>query len=659
MANTSIGTAWIQIKPTTTGLRQAIDKELNVDTTDIGSKAGAGWGNSFVGTLKTVITTAAIGNFIKDAIGVRADFGASISQIAATLGYSMEELNDSSSEATQTMKQLSDFAREMGQNTVFTANESAQALNYMALAGYDAQTSMAMLPTVLNLAAAGNFELATASDMVTDAQTALGLSLEQTNALVDQMAKTASRSNTSVAQLGEGILTVGATAKDLKGGTAELNASLGLLADNGLKGAEGGTKLRNVLLSLQKPTTNGKKALESLGVSVFDTEGKIRGLSEIFPELQEKIQGLSDQEKVTVLGDIFNVRDLAAANALIGTSAERWRELTNEISNADGAAEEMAAVQLDNLEGDITLLKSAFEGFQIALGGVLEPILRPLLQGLTDFFSFLAENEVVMDAFIAILTAIAGVLIASLVPAIWATTTALLANPLTWIVLAIAAVILGIIELVKHFDIIKEALGTLWENITIIFQGIVGWFSELWERFKNFIGKIRDAWSNFWDSLITRVSEIATFIGSAVSNIFKTAINAVLAFIENFINSPIRLINKFIGLINKTFGAIGVNIGLIGEIKLPRLAKGGIVAGIGTDNSDSNLYALSKGEYVIKAASARQIGYDNLDRMNRTGETPGKSEIINNITINGYEKDPNELATIISRKIALRTQGVF
>lgn len=659
MASTSIGTAWIQIKPTTKGLRQAIDKELNVETGDAGSKAGTNWGNSFVGTLKTVITAAAIGNFIKDAIGVSADFGANISQIAATLGYSMSELNDSSSEAAQTMERLSAFAREMGETTVFTANESAQALNYMALAGYDAETAIKTLPTVLNLAAAGNFELATASDMVTDAQTALGLSLEQTNALVDQMARTASRSNTSVAQLGEGILTVGANARILKGGTAELAASLGLLADNGLKGTEGGTKLRNILVRLQKPTKNGKEALDNLGVSIFDAEGNIRSLAEIFPELQKGLQGLSDQERTAALGNIFNLRDLAAANALIETSTERWSELVDEIQNADGAAQEMASVQLDNLRGDITLLKSAFEGFQIALGGVLEPILRPLLQGLTNFFSFLAENEVVMDAFIAILTTVAGVLVTSLVPAIWATTTALLANPLTWIVVAIAAVVLGIIELIKHFDIVKEALGILWDNITTVFQGVVGWFSELWERFKSFINGIREAWGTFWNNLVTGVSEIATFIASAVSNIFKTAINSVLAFIENFINSPIRLINKFIGLINKAFGFVGVNIGLIGEIKLPRLAKGGIVAGVGTDTSDSNLYMLSKGEYVIKAASARQIGYDNLDRMNRTGETSGKTEVVNNITINGYEKDPNELATLISRKIALRTQGVF
>ena len=137
--------------------------------------------------------------------------------------------------------ELRDFAQEMGSTTAFSATEAADALNYMALAGYDAETSMTMLPNVLNLAAAGGMELATASDMVTDSQTALGLSLEETSTLVDQMALASSKTNTSVSQLGEAILSIGGTAKNLSGGTTELNQVLGLLADNGIKGAEAGT----------------------------------------------------------------------------------------------------------------------------------------------------------------------------------------------------------------------------------------------------------------------------------------------------------------------------------------------------------------------------------------------------------------------------------
>lgn len=195
-----------------------------------------------VNTVATATKTAmvaggvAVGAFGLDATKTAMNFDTSMSQVVATMGYGVDELHTAGSEASNTYKQLSDFAQQMGASTKFSASESADALNFMALAGYDAQTSMEMLPNVLNLAAAGSMELADASDMVTDAQSALGLSLDETSQLVDKMAAASSKSNTSVSQLGSAILTVGGTAKTLAGGTTELSTALGLLADNGIKG---------------------------------------------------------------------------------------------------------------------------------------------------------------------------------------------------------------------------------------------------------------------------------------------------------------------------------------------------------------------------------------------------------------------------------------
>ena len=151
--------------------------------------------------------------------------------------------------------------------------------------------------------------------------------------------------------------------------------------------------------------------------------------------------------------------------------------------------------------------------------------------------------------------------------------------------------------------------------------------------------------------------QFAANFGQFITGIFKGAINGMISFIENFINTPINLINGFLDIINGAFGFLGVNIGHIDLIHLPRLASGGLVRGVGTDTSDSNLYALSKGEYVIRAAAARDIGYDNLKRMNETGEISNSQMV--NITINGYNKSPEELATIISRKIAFNQRGVI
>ena len=320
---------------------------------------------------------------LADTLNTFKDFEAGMSQVAATMGYSVEELNNPASEASQNLATLTDFAKEMGAKTAFSATQAAEALNYMALAGYDAETSMAMLPNVLNLAAAGGIDLAYASDMVTDAQSALGLTLEQTSMMVDQMARTSSKTNTSVAQLGEAFLTVGGTAKNLSGGVTELSTMLGVLADNGVKGSEGGTALRNIILSLSAPTDKAAKTLKSLGVQAFDAQGNMRPLNETFLDLQSALNNLSGEAKTQALDEIFNKTDLKSVEALLGTSADRYNELADAIGNAEGAAQNMADVQLDNLAGSLTLLQRAAEGVKIAIGEKLQPYAKGLVDWVT------------------------------------------------------------------------------------------------------------------------------------------------------------------------------------------------------------------------------------------------------------------------------------
>ena len=312
---------------------------------------------------------AGMAKFSADAIGVGSDFDKSMSQVAATMGVTADQIGN-----------LRDFAMDMGATTAFSATEAADALNYMALAGYDAETSMKMLPNVLNLAAAGNMDLARASDMVTDTQSALGLSLEDTALLVDKMAKASSKSNTSVEQLGDAMLTVGGTAKSLKGGTTELATMLGVLADNGIKGAEGGTALRNVILALSAPTDVAAKKLDELGVSAYDADGNMRALPDVFADLNAAMDGMTQGEKTDVLNTIFNKVDLKSANALLATTGSRFNELEAAIDGASGAAQEMASTQLDNLAGDVTLFKSALEGAKITLSSALTPALRNFVQ---------------------------------------------------------------------------------------------------------------------------------------------------------------------------------------------------------------------------------------------------------------------------------------
>lgn len=346
-----------------------------------GSVLKKGFGTAAkVGAVAVTAASTAVVAFGKSAVEAGQTFDKSMAQVAATMGYTVDQLNTEGSEAANTYNTLRDFAQKMGSETAFSASEAAEALNYMALAGYDAETSMKMLPNVLNLASAGTMSLSNASDMVTDAQSALGLTLDETSALVDKMAKASSKSNTSVSQLGEAILTIGGTANVLKGGTTELSAALGILADNGIKGAEGGTHLRNVLLSLSAPTDTAAETLASLGVKTTDASGNLRSLESIMGDLNKALAGMGEADKAKIISQIFNKTDIAAVNALLSTSGSRWKELSSAIDNSKGSAEAMAKTQLDNLAGDVTLFKSALEGAQIAISDGLTPTLRTFVQ---------------------------------------------------------------------------------------------------------------------------------------------------------------------------------------------------------------------------------------------------------------------------------------
>ena len=322
-------------------------------------------------------------------VKVGMNFESSMSQVAATMGITTEEIANGS-DAFETMKQA---AKDAGATTAFSATESAEALNYLALAGYDAEKAAEVLPSVLNLAAAGSMDLAYASDLVTDSMSALGIEATKSNVdeFGDKMAKTASKANTGVSQLGEAILTVGGTAKDLAGGTTELNTVLGILADNGIKGSEGGTALRNMILSLEAPTDKAAGQMEALGLAVFDANGEMRPMQDIMADLNKAMANMTSGERTQALNTIFNKVDLKSVNALLGTSTERWNELSDAIDNSTGAMQSMADVQLDNLEGDITLLQSAMEGLGITAYESVSDPLRDAVQAITEFVGEVAD----------------------------------------------------------------------------------------------------------------------------------------------------------------------------------------------------------------------------------------------------------------------------
>lgn len=392
-----------ELEKGTANLKEYADKleKTGEKATDVGKKMTKGVTAPIVGAGTAAVKTAA-------------DFESAMSQVQATMGITKDATSEVSGQTVNTMDSLNELAKTMGEKTAFSASECAEALNYLALAGYDAQDMTDTLPTVLNLAAAGGIDLASASDMVTDAMSALGMGVSEADTMVDQMSKTASTTNTSVAQLGEGILTIGATAKSIKGGTAELNTALGILANNGIKGAEGGTHLRNVILSLQNPTDAASGKLKELGVAVYDSEGNMRSMNDILGDLNNSMNGMTSEEKSNIISTIFNKTDLAAVNSLLDNTGTAWDDLQNAIADSGGAAQQMADTQLDNLEGQLTLLKSALEGLAISIGEILMPYIKNCVehvQKLVDKFNGLDEGTKKTIVTIALIVAAIGPLI--------------------------------------------------------------------------------------------------------------------------------------------------------------------------------------------------------------------------------------------------------
>lgn len=475
------------------------------------------------------------------------EFDSSMSQVAATMGYTVDQLNDSTSEEAQNFQKLRDYAQEMGKSTSFSATQVADALNYMALAGYDAETSMDMLPNVLNLAAAGGIDLASASDMVTDAQSALGLSLDETAELVDKMAMASSKSNTSVAQLGDAILTVGGTAKNLSGGTTELSTALGILADNGIKGAEGGTALRNIILSLSAPTDQAAALMKELGLEVYDADGNMRPLNDTFNDLNSILGGMTQAEQTEVLNTLFNKVDLKSANALLANSGERFDELSGYIDEAQGSAQAMADTQLDNLDGDITHLKSAFEGLQIQISDKLTPYLRTFVQLLTGFITNIDQY---LPIIIALATAFGTLAVAlNMKKMIDSVTTSvkglfllLSANPIAVVVAAIAGLVAWFVYMYKTNEEFRQKVQQVWATVKEVWDKISAKIIEAFKKAWAYLGPVLQTLKETFDKVFRKVYEIV----SAAFEKIQAIIGFIMPIVQGIVEVGFEKIRKFI-----------------------------------------------------------------------------------------------------------------
>lgn len=366
-------------------------KEAGEEGEEFGDKS-----TSAVEGVASALAAAGIANVVReiaeayiDCIKVAAEFEQSMSNVEALSGATDGE-----------MTRLSGLAKELGATTKFTALESADAMGYMGMAGWNAQQMIAGMPGVLNLAAASGEDLATVSDIVTDSLTAFGMTAEDTNRYVDVLATAATNANTNVALMGESFKYVAPLAGALKYNCEDMAVAIGVLANSGIKGSEAGTALRGYLTRLAKPTKETSDAMEELGLSLSDGQGRMYSFMEIMEQTRDRFSGLNEEQKAFYAAALAGKRGISGLLAIVNASESDFAELSNAISNSTGAAKKMADIKMDNAAGQMTLMKSAFEAVQTSIGEQFTPSLADaygeiakILSGVNEFIQ--ANPEVV------------------------------------------------------------------------------------------------------------------------------------------------------------------------------------------------------------------------------------------------------------------------
>ena len=404
---------------------------------------------------------------LADTVNTYKDFESAMSQVRAISGATESQL-----------EQLTTKAKEMGATTKFTAQESAEAFNYMAMAGWKTEDMLGGIEGILNLAAASGADLGTTSDIVTDALTAFKMEAGDAGHFADVLAAAASNANTDVNMMGETFKYAGAMAGTLGYSIEDVALMTGLMANSGIKASMSGTALNMIFTRLSTNAGNARDQLEDLGISFFDTHGNARDLSDVMEELRTATAGMNDEQKASVANTIAGTQSQKGLLAILNASEKDYKKLKESIEDADGAAAQMSDTMMDNLAGSITLFQSALDGVKISFGERLSPYIRGIADWLTDQMPALeAGLDEMMD----------------------------------WIDEKIAKIRTKFGEITKTDE---------WQN-----AGFFGKGKILWDQF------ITEPFAEWWNGTgKQKVSDIAGQIGEDIGMAFNVGIMALLGF---------------------------------------------------------------------------------------------------------------------------------
>lgn len=496
------------------------------------------------------------------AVKTAADFESSMSKVSAVSGATGSDLDA-----------LSAKAREMGSKTKFSASEAAEAMNYMAMAGWKTEDMLSGIEGVMNLAAASGEDLAVTSDIVTDALTAFGLTAKDSGHFADVLAAASSNANTNVSMMGETFKYCAPIAGSLGFSVEDTAEAIGLMANAGIKSTQAGTSLRTIMTNLSGDVKICGSEIGEVTVATANADGGMRDLSDILADCRAAFAGLTESEKAAAAESLVGKNAMSGFLALMDAGEGDINKLSGAINDCDGAAQKMADTMNDNLEGQLTILKSALEELAISFGQLLIPALKDVVQWLQGFVGFLnslpegVKKTIVVIALVAaalgpilivvgkvissigtimtIVPKLAGV-IGTVQKAFAALHVTMLANPIALIIAAITALVAAFIYLWNTNEEFRKFWISLWEDVkrvaVEVWEGISLFMSQSWEAIRQtavtvwngmkqtittVITGIRDTVSRVWNSIKSTVTSVVNALKSAVGGAFTSMWNGI------------------------------------------------------------------------------------------------------------------------------------
>lgn len=514
------------------------------------------------------------------AVKTASDFDSAMSKVAAVSGATGDDL-----------EALRDKAREMGSKTKFSASEAAEAMNYMAMAGWKTSDMLSGIEGIMNLAAASGEDLATTSDIVTDALTAFGLTAADSGHFADVLAAASSNANTNVSMMGETFKYAAPIAGSLGFSVEDTAEAIGLMANAGIKSTQAGTSLRTIMTNLSGDVKICGSAIGEVTVATTNADGSMRSLSDILADCRTAFGGLSESEKAAAAESLVGKNAMSGFLALMNAAPADIDKLSNAIAKCDGTSQSMADTMQDNLAGQLTILKSQLEELAISFGELLVPIIRSVvsaIQGFVDKLNSMDEGTRKLILTIAAVVAALGpvlIVIGKVISAVGTIMTVvpkiagviktvktafaalnavMLANPIVLIIAAIAALVAAFIYLWNNCEGFRQFWIDLWNAIkeaaVAAWEGIKSFFQSAWEAISTTAQTIWNGLKDFFFGLWEGIQGVFTAAWSAISGVMTSIWSTITSVWQSIYDTISPLLEAFRYLFETIFEAIRILI---------------------------------------------------------------------------------------------------